>query len=1802
MEPSGSIEILGARQHNLRGIDVAFAKGQLSVVTGVSGSGKSSLAFDTLFAEGQRRYVQSLSAYARQFLERMPRPDVDDVRGILPAIAIEQKSVVRTSRSTVATLSGLADYVQVLFARAATLHCGRCGRPVQSESPSATVQRLLTEAAERRVLVTFPLDADLDPERLAEARRQGVDRHVVDGVVQPVDESPGSGRLWLLVDRLHVRSEAAPRLGEALEQAFRFGDGRARLWLLGTGSPDPTAPAVLDVSSGLHCAACDLRYPEPVEQRFSFNSALGACPLCNGFGRIIDLDPQLIVPDPRSTLADGAIRPWTGPSAAWERNELEAFCARSGISLRTPWSELPDEARRQIFEGAAGFMGVRPWFKWLEGRTYKAHVRIFLARFRAYVPCHGCAATRFRRETQLFRLGGRSIAEVYALDVAAAGRFFATLSLDGNAARAAEPALAEVRARLAYLCKIGVGYLSLNRASRTLSGGETQRVNLTTAVGSGLVNTLFVLDEPSVGLHPRDTARLGDALAELAARGNTVVLVEHDAELIRRAHRVVDLGPGAGRNGGQLLYAGPPGELAASLQTPTAQVLRGELTVRTAPPAAPTMELAPLHLRGARGNNLCDVDLELPLGRWTCVTGVSGSGKTTLVKGTLVPALKRLRGEPCEAPYPYGALLGAEPIDEVVVLDQQPAGRTARANPVTYIGAYDVLRALYAADPVAQALGLEPGHFSFNVAGGRCEVCRGSGVEQVEMQFLADVTLPCPACGGRRFGETVRQVRCRGLTIDETLQLTVDEARERFADERKLRRRLDVLAEVGLGYLQLGQPLSTLSGGEQQRLRLADFFASKRRGHTLFVCDEPTTGLHGLDVATLVRSFRALVGRGDTLVVIEHHPDLILAADHIVDLGPEGGLEGGHVVASGPPDAVMAVAASHTGRALRAASGLAPLAAAAPQDVAEAAPPGPGVVSAVLAVDDGPAPSAPQPAPGTAPRPLPAIHVTGARVNNLANLSLAVPRGKFVVVTGPSGSGKSSLAFNLLFAEGQRRFLDCVSPYARQYVVQLGRPDVDALSELPPAIAIEQRTARGGAKATVATAVEIYHYLRLLYARIGLVHCARCDDLLSAMDAPRVAARLRELLAPAAVLLLAPVLRGRKGFQKDLFARLRKDGFREVRVDSQIVPLRALDALDRYRVHDIDVVIARLELGRASSGEVEAAVARALVLGRGTCLALPSDGPPRTFSLALYCPRCDVGYEPPDPILFSFNAERGACPVCTGSGSDPLTNPDEPTGVCPACSGKRLNRLALAVRLGGLDIAAATARTPGDLVAFLDALPLSEREQRIAAAARHEISERARWLRDVGLGYLQLDRSHRTLSGGEVQRVRLAAQLAAPLSGALYVMDEPTIGLHPVECERLLDAIQALVAAGNSVVVVEHDEQTIRRADHVIDLGPAGGAGGGRLIAQGPLETLLAHPESPTGRYLRRDGAARRGQPRPVTDVAWLHVRGACLHNLRNLDVSFPRGRFTVVTGRSGSGKSTLVREVLLSAARARLAGKPLDGHALADLHGLDGLAQVTEIDNLPIGRTPRSTPATYVKAFDEIRKLFGQLPESRLRGWNAARFSFNVEGGRCPQCSGQGLAKIEMSFLPDVFVQCEACAGQRFARETLVPRFKGHSIADVLRLTVSEALALFADLPSVRRPLQLLDDVGLGYLTLGQPSPTLSGGEAQRVKLVWQLAHGGSRPSLYVLDEPTVGLHGSDLQRLLAVLTHLVERGHTLIVIEHNLDVVAAADWLVDLGPGGGAEGGQLLYAGPPEPTAAACAQSSTLRCLRQHFEAGAA
>ncbi len=1904
------IVIRGAREHNLRDVSLNLPRGALICFTGVSGSGKSSLAFDTLYAEGQRRYVESLSSYARQFLGQMPKPEVDRIDGLSPSISIQQKTGGRNPRSTVGTITEINDYLRVLFARVGQGHCPQCDRPVAAQTREQILARVhdLPDGTAFSVLAPVIRGQKGEYKDLfSDLSRAGYVRARVNGQVVALTDNLALDRqtkhtIEVVIDRLKASASARSRLAEAIEAALKLGEGTVII------ARDGQADLLL--SSHYACTHCGLSFDPPSPQLFSFNSPQGMCPSCDGLGVRHDFDPALLVPDPSKSVWKGAIEP-LGPVSAvgrWRRHIFEGVAANveadrdgpaKGTMLKGPWKDLEPKWQNAWLYGLGERVIVHNWKsrgkRWSHAETWPGVATELLAKFRSAtsgphraklepymrsMTCPDCQGARLNARARAVRVGGRSLVEIGGMPIGDAALFFDALAgakpsagvlpLDSLSQTIAEELFKEIRGRLGFLTNVGLHYLTLDRSAPTLSGGEAQRIRLASQVGAGLVGVLYILDEPSIGLHPRDNDRLIATLERLRDAGNTVIVVEHDEDTMRAADHLVDFGPGPGVKGGEIVAEGSLAKISDAADSLTGQYLSGRKKI-----AVPELRKSPsdkiLKIVGARQNNLKNVDVEIPLGVLVCVTGVSGSGKSSLIGDILRDVLARDLNGAQTAPGVHDRIEGIEHLDKIIDIDQSPIGRTPRSNPSTYIKLFDLIRDLYTKLPDAKTRGYKAGRFSFNVSGGRCEACEGNGSNRLEMDFLADVWVTCPVCEGKRFNRETLHVRFKGKSISDVLEMDVQEALEHFANVPKIAGMLQTLHDVGLDYLKLGQASPTLSGGEAQRIKLARELVKRGTGRTLYLLDEPTTGLHFEDVRKLLEVLHGFKALGNSVIVIEHNLDVVKTADWIIDLGPEGGAGGGRVIAQGTPEDLARIEGSHTGVALRR---LFENTRPSKVKAREVAPRKGKRKSSEEGIDS--------------------ISIRGARQHNLKGVDVDIPRHKMTVCSGPSGSGKTSLAIDTLYAEGQRRYVESLSSYARQFLAPLQKPKVERISGLSPAICIEQKTTSKSPRSTVGTVTEIHDYLRILMARLGQPYCPSCGLAIGTQTADEIVEKILHLPEGTKVYVMAPVER-RDGEAYDaLWDDLRGSGFTRVRVDNISVSLDSPPKLSHRRKHRIEVVIDRAIVRRSTRSRLADSIEAALDLGKGVVQVArvgdednEANWPVDRYSQHRSCDGCGRSFEELSPHHFSFNSPLGWCPVCEGLGTQHGANPailipdgtrslnegavavwpdfaenpffgrmiaamaeargidmdvpfDELEGrhrrailhgtedswfqvpaaegqppfafqykglfptieeaarvsfvyrfklqgmvddvPCAACMGARLRDDSAAVRFRDYTIDQIGHWSLRRAYEFFQGLKLGTDERHIAGDLIREIRDRLKFLVDVGLDYLSLARGTPTLSGGESQRIRLASQIGSGLTGVLYVLDEPTIGLHPRDNTRLLSALSHLRNLGNSLVIVEHDREVIEAADYLVDFGPGSGHGGGEVTAAGTPLKVKGNKKSLTGQYLSGKAAIPVPTNRRRCDGLALWIRGARHHNLKNVDVPFPLGVVSVVTGVSGSGKSSLIEDILWKTAAKALHRAQVTPGAHGAVEGLELVDKVISVDQTPLGSTPTSTPGTYSGVFDLIRELYAKLPESKVRGYTARRFSFNQAGGRCEACEGAGQRRIEMHFLPDVWVTCEACEGSRYTRETLAVKFRGRSIADVLAMTIDAALELFSGVARIRKILQTLHDVGLGYLSLGQAAPTLSGGEAQRVKLAAELARPDTGKTLYILDEPTTGLHLDDVRKLLEVIHRLADLGNTVVVIEHNLEVIKTADWLVDLGPEAGAAGGEIVALGAPEVIAA--------------------
>ena len=1966
---SSDIVIKGAREHNLRDVDLILPRNKLICLTGVSGSGKSSLAFDTVYAEGQRRYVESLSSFARQFLGQMPKPDVDYLGGLSPSISISQKSSGNNPRSTVGTITEIYDYLRVLFARVGQGFCPGCGQEIKSQTREQIIARILHLPKDTKFAVLAPLIRRQKGEYrdlFVDLLKQGFVRARVDGETVSLNDDLHLDRqmrhdIEVVIDRLQLNANVRPRLAEAVELALNLGKGTMFLEVQ-TDEPSSDEPKRKKkirendtiFSIDYACADCGLSFEPPTPQLFSFNSPQGMCYECDGLGELYSFDPELLIPNTSLNFQQGCfelVGRWKD-LGRWRRHIYNGVAEtiervhdlESGTMLETAWEEL-DPKLQQLWLWGSGdlhitytwrggkspmkyggqFEGVIPDLLNKYRNSNSAPQRRQLEGYMRTMVCPDCNGHRLNDQARAVRITSahqsfakdpvKSLPQVCDLAISDAITFFNKLVLDPTQALIATEALKEIRGRLGFLMNVGLDYLTLNRTAPTLSGGESQRIRLAGQIGSGLVGVLYILDEPSIGLHARDNTRLIDTLCRLRDMGNTVVVVEHDEDTMRAADHIIDFGPGPGVRGGEVVVEGSATQLMNEPRSLTGQYLGGKEKIAIPDQRRPIGENT-LRITGATHNNLKGITAEIPLGAFVCITGVSGSGKSSLVNDILVETLRRDLNGGEGTPGDYESIEGLEHLDKLIAIDQSPIGRTPRSNPGTYIKVFDEIRQLFTQLSDSKRRGYKPGRFSFNVTGGRCEACEGNGSNKLEMDFLADVWVTCPVCEGHRYNRETLQVKFKGKSIAEVLEMDVQQLLELFENIPKVRHKLQTLHDVGLDYIKLGQPSPTLSGGEAQRIKLAKELAKKSTGQTLYLLDEPTTGLHFADIKLLLKVLHDFVEAGNTVLVVEHNLDVIKTADWVIDLGPEGGAGGGEIIVTGTPEDVMKVEASHTGKALAAHLD----GTAAKRSHAKAI--------RTKETRDSLARIAKQ------------ITVTGAHQHNLKSVDVAVARDSMTVFCGPSGSGKSSLAMNTIYAEGQRRYVESLSSYARQFVAQMQKPQVENIDGLSPAIAIEQKNLGNTPRSTVGTVTEIYDYFRILMARAGQPYCPDCDIEIGTQTVDQVVDKILSEPDGTRLYLMSPLDLPVGEKYETRWEEIRAAGYPRIRVNGETHSVDSPPTIDRRRKHEVSVVIDRIVVQQKSRSRIAESIEQALAFGKGVLqVAFPNEDLPEprwpvvVHSQHLACSSCGRSFEPLTPHSFSFNSYLGWCSACEGLGVEVGANPtallrdpklsladgavalwpdptnptsrlmlealSRETGVpldipfeqfssrhrriimhgtgddwfeargqgersevrsqgsekervlfrfqfkglypaldeasrispsfrkqleqfvdevdCSTCSGSRLRDDASAVRFHGHTIDEYCRMPLGELQQVVGNWKLSERDRKIAGELIREIMGRVAFLNDVGLEYLAIGRGAATLSNGEAQRIRLASQLGSGLCGVLYVLDEPTIGLHPRDNTRLLAALHRLRDLGNTLLVVEHDREVIDGSDYICDFGPAAGKGGGQIVAEGTVEQLMKRRTSVTGPYLSgkkaipvpkvrrgRDGGAedvgrnkssqfrhelndasqpelRKALFRPTPSLAnalTLDVLGARHNNLHDVDVQIPLGTLTAITGPSGSGKSSLIEDVVYSSLAKTLHRAGTIPGAHKEIRGIEHINKVIRVDQQPIGNSPTSNPATYTGVFELIRMMFAQLPDAKLRGYTARRFSFNVPGGRCDDCEGNGQQCIEMHFLPDVWVQCETCRGKRYNPETLAVTFHGRSISDVLDMTCAEAVVLFENIPKIRRILQTLCDVGLDYLTLGQPAPTLSGGEAQRVKLASELSRPDTGRTLYLLDEPTTGLHFDDLAKLLEVLQRLVDLGNTVVVIEHNLDVIKQADWIIDMGPEAGEGGGRVVFAGTPE------------------------
>jgi len=1850
-----SIILKNVRVHNLKGVDLTLDPGTFNVFTGVSGSGKSSLAFDTIYVEGQRRYIESLSNYARRYMGSLQKPDADLIEGISPTIAIEQKTAGRNPRSTVGTITAIYDYLRVLFARVGTPHCPVSGEKVQPQSTERILSTIQNFPEKSQLIFLAPHIKGKKGEfkdLFEELIRKGFMRIRLDGEIVNLDDNIEVDKstahdIDLVIDRIILKEEEKNRIIEAVTQALELGEGVMSVY-------NKTSKEETLFSQHAYAKKSKLSYSPLEPHDFSFNHPSGMCSTCEGLGLTQDFDLDKII-DPELSIAEDCCSIAGSYNTVKWKNIFNNLGSLYNFDIHTPWKDLPVKAQNQYLYGNrkkwTKMRFVHPvkrttwteYIKW-RGIISEAKKRYNEAKSDVYrnkmlklmheTICPDCNGSRIKSYPAATQLGGKTVHELTSMTIEELHAFFQKLKLSPFEELVGHDLILEITKRLDFLLNVGLYYLALERTAPTLSGGESQRVRLASQIGCGLVGTTYILDEPSIGLHPRDNTKLISTLEKLRDRGNTIIVVEHDEETMEAADFIVDIGPEAGSRGGEVIATGTIEDLVKEPRSITGAYLSGKKTIPILKKRKKGKKT--LKIEGAEHHNLKQVDVDIPLGLFIAVTGVSGSGKSSLITDTLYPALANKLHRAEHSVGKHTAIHGLEHLDKVIAIDQAPIGRTPRSNPSTYIKVFDDVRDLFTKLPESQAAGFKPGRFSFNVQEGSCTECRGMGQIRLDMDFMDDVWMTCSLCDGKRFDPKTLAITYKGKTIHDILEMTVEEALEFFDAIPHIHHKLSLLKQVGMDYITLGQSSTTLSGGEAQRIKLAREIIRPATGKTLYILDEPTTGLHFHDIRKLIDILQRLVDAGNTVLVIEHNIDLIKTTDWIIDLGPEGGKGGGQILAAATPEQ-MAKKETSTGHALR-----------------------------------------PRKAPKSRPhrasqKPLSAITAIGCRQNNLKGGDLKIPRGKISVCTGPSGSGKSSFAFETIYAEGQRRYIESLSAYARQFVKQMPKPKVEEIEGLSPAIAIEQKRHAGNPRSTIGTMTEVYDFLRLLYAHRGVAYCPETGEKIESISKESVVKHLMKLPEKTRLHILSPIKIVRGQSIEEIQDALTQQGFLRVRLNGEYYELDEEVPYQASRKNALFLVVDRIAIRPGIEKRLFEAIEQATALTKEP-FTVALDDEDLLFNLAFAVPSTGKTYPPLTPHTFSFNSEEGMCPDCLGLGfqwganilshqkimalspyelisklwkeeatsvaeevfltflEEEGIDPDIPlyqlpikqlqlilngspryfkcekmelrfiginhafakigkTGhrqqretiqpllevsPCMSCGGERLNPLARGVKLEGKTLGHLCNLPLSEALPFIDRIPKEKEIQDILDPLIHRLT----FLCNIGLEYLSLSRSAPTLSGGETQRIHLARQLGSGLTGCLYVLDEPTIGLHPYNNERLNEALKHLRDLGNTLLMVEHDPLTLEIADHIFDFGPKAGRLGGELIAEGTLAQIKKNKASLTGAYLSGKIKLSIPEKRRISKH-FLTIEKAKKHNLKNITVKIPTKVLTCISGVSGSGKSTLIDTLLKQGVQKHIASRSdsdeitIDG---AKIKGLSEINKLIAIDQNPIGHTVRADVSTYSEANQPLRQFFAKLPEAAARGLQPKHFSHNHLKGMCRSCWGLGFKTIRLQFLPSLRVKCDSCHGNRLNPLSLKITYKGKSLGQLLKLTVEDSLNFLPPIPKLQKILETLISVGLGYLTLGQEIQSLSGGEAGRMRLGRELSKRATGKTLYLFDEPTIGLHSDDIAKLLPIFHTLVDKGNTVIIVEHNLDILKSADHIIDLGPGPGEGGGQVVATGTPE------------------------
>jgi excinuclease ABC subunit A len=1841
------IDLKGVSVHNLKNISLQLKHGQFIVFTGVSGSGKSSLAFDTIYVEGQRRYIDSLTAHAKRYIGNLPKPEATSLEGIPPTIAIEQKTSAHNPRSTVGTMTAIYDYLRVLFARIGEAYCPISGEKVSPTSRAEIARIILEKPKDTKLIFLAPIikgSKGEHKELFLDLQKKGFLRVRVDKEFYHLSEKiPSLDKnsahdIEVVIDR--TQSSDTTRVTEAIQSGLEVGKG-----LLYTLNPD-TNEELLFSEFG-YSKASGLYYKPLEPEDFSFNHPKGMCESCHGLGYIQEFDLKLIIDKEKSISEDCCLIAGSCNTVKWG-NIYANLATLYKFKLDTPWKDLSENAK-QIFlygnnEKWTKMVFTHPETKarWVDyiswkGVLHDAKKRLSVASSESYLEkmkelmhsstCTDCKGSKIKEYPRHVKFKGKTISEITNMPVKDALHFFKSFQLTEKESLIAKDLIQEIEGRFTFLNNVGLDYLNLSRSSPSLSGGESQRVRLASQIGFGLVNVCYILDEPSIGLHPRDNEMLIQTLLLLRDKGNTVIVVEHDEETIRAADLIVDIGPYAGVRGGEVLSIGNLDNLLNEPRSVTGAFLSGREEI----PKSKCRKIQKDHsikIKGASHHNLKNLDVEIPLGVFIAVTGVSGSGKSSLITDILYPALSNALQKSKLPVGDYEKIEGIDKVQKVIGIDQSPIGRTPRSNPATYVKIFDEIRDLFAKLPESAAYGYTPGHFSFNVKEGSCHQCLGMGMLKIDMDFLEDEWIECPNCKGERFDQKTLSIRYKGKNIYDILEMSVEEAQEFFNDIHTIEKKLNLLKRVGLGYLKLGQSATTLSGGEAQRIKLAKELIKPIKGHTFYILDEPTTGLHFHDTKKLIEILQELTDGKNTVLVIEHNLDLVKTVDYVIELGPEGGDLGGYIVANGDLKTILnkkTPTAIHLKKHIE---------------------------KDFLKIQKGKTVKAKT-----------EIEITKANQNNLKNVSLKIPHHSMTVFTGPSGSGKTSLAFETIYAEGQRRYIESLSTYAKRFVEKMPKAKVEEIDGLSPAIAIEHHTQNVNPRSTLGTITEIYDYLRIVFARLGTAFCPESGEEITQITPERILKSLSAYPEGTKMQILAPITFSKSEEFTKVIESWQRSGYVRIRLNRTYYDLEESIPFDKKNKNTLELVIDRVIYKKGMEKRILEAISNATQLSKNLVIIALEDKD-LFFNLAFSVEKTGKSYPQITHHTFSFNSLEGMCLECNGLGMkhtlDLASNPEiasqtlsdlainllgefssknafkliegyfkkckipidkeikdlsyemkkiifdggqEIVGelrwlginhlflqmakmakapikeayapfleesFCLSCNGTRLNPLARNVKINNVSIADFCQMPLDDALKFIEKI----KGDKVLKEALDVVKSRLKLLNDMGLSYLSLERSAPSLSGGEIQRTRLAKQLGLGLTGVLYVLDEPTVGLHPHNNYLLNKALKELQKLKNTLVLVEHDPLTIKHADIIFDFGPSSGSLGGEIIAKGTAKELEKNPNSLTGAYL----SGRKTIPTPKkrrTPKDFFHIKNAAKHNLKNVSVSIPKKALTCITGVSGSGKSTLMQDICIRALEQNIQKRvPLndfefEGTKFENCMDFDRLIQ---IDQGLHKTTSRSDLLTYTDLLTSLRSFFASLPEAKLKGLSAKHFSYNHPSGMCKKCLGMGHETVKLEFLAPAKVMCESCKGHKLNPLSLTVTYKGKHFGHLFDLTVSDAKEFLPEIPKIHRILNRLSLVGLDYLTLGQETQTLSTGEFGRLRLSRELAKSVKDHPIYIFDEPTSGLHFDDIAKIIPIFHSLVDKGATVLIIEHNLDVISNADYIIDLGPDAGAYGGEIL------------------------------